>query len=160
MARKEESRSPARASDPFTGFREEMNRLVESFFGNRDWSLPSVFSGVGKGEGVISPSIDVKENDKAITLTAELPGMTEADIDLSLKDGRLTLKGEKKVEKTEDKDDVHLTERRYGSFQRSFRIPDNVDEEAVSASFDKGVLKVTLPKKAGAAKKEKKIAIK
>ena len=140
MAKKDEEKLSETPRDPFTGFREEMNRLVDTFFGDRDWSLPSVFG--GRPDGTVAVSIDVKESDKAITLTAELPGMTDKDIDLTLRNGRLTLKGEKKVEKTEDKDDVHLTERRFGSFQRTFRIPDTVDEEAVSASFDKGVLKV------------------
>ncbi|MFA7414312.1 MAG: Hsp20/alpha crystallin family protein [Rhizobium sp.] len=107
----------------------------------------------------MAPSIDVAENDGAITLTAELPGISEKDVDISIQNGILTLKGEKKFEKKDDKDDYHVIERRYGSFQRSMRLPPSVNEDAVSAKFDKGVLTVTMPKKPGTAPAERKIAI-
>ena len=105
------------------------------------------------------PNVDIKESDKAVTLTAELPGIDEKDVDLSVRDGMLTLKGEKKYEHEEEKEDIHMVERRYGSFQRSFRLPDTVNADKIDAKFDKGVLRVVMPKTAQAASPVKKIAI-
>ena len=102
---------------------------------------------------------DIGEDDKAIEISAEMPGMDEDDVDLTLSDGVLTIKGEKKAEHEEKDKNYHLTERRYGAFQRSFRLPDTVEEGKVKASFDKGVLKVLLPKTVAAKSKTKKIAI-
>lgn len=138
---------------PFAGLRKEMDQALESFFGKQN-----LLSG-SEGEKFIAPLIDVAENDSAITLTAELPGITEQDVDLSIQNGVLSLKGEKKMEKKDDKDNYHVVERRYGSFQRSMRLPSSVDEAAISARFDNGVLTVTLPKKPGTAPAERKIAI-
>jgi HSP20 family protein len=90
---------------------------------------------------------------------AELPGMDEKDVSVTLNNGILTLKGEKKSEREEKKDDYHLMERSYGSFQRSFQVSDTVDGEKVRAAFEKGVLKVTLPKRPEAMKAEKRIPI-
>ncbi len=141
------------SDSPFADLRKEMDQALESFFGKR-----SLLSGA-EGEKFIAPSIDIAENDNAITLTAELPGINEQDVDLSIQNGVLTLKGEKKMEKKDDKDNYHVVERRYGSFQRSMRLPATVDEAAVSAKFENGVLTVTLPKKPGTAPVERKIAI-
>lgn len=141
------------SDNPFADLRKEMDQALESFFGKR--GLP----GEAAGEKFMAPSIDVAENESAITLTAELPGISEEDVDLSIHNGVLTLKGEKKMEKKDDKDNYHVVERRYGSFQRSMRLPSSVDEAAVAAKFDKGVLTVTMPKKPGTAPVERKIAI-
>jgi HSP20 family protein len=103
------------------------------------------------------PSVDVTEDDKAITVTAELPGLTEKDVEVTLQDGMLTLKGEKREEKTDA--EAHVTERHYGRFQRSFRLPDGVDEAAITANVDKGVLKVVAPKNPKAAPKGRSIPI-
>ncbi|HLV83146.1 MAG TPA: Hsp20/alpha crystallin family protein [Devosia sp.] len=139
---------------PFVEFRKEMDSALESFFGRHTSKTD------GKGfDKFLSPSIDVVENDTAIVLTAELPGMTEQDFDLSTQSGMLLLRGEKKMEKKDDKDDFHLVERRYGRFERTMPVPPNVDEEAISAKFDKGVLTVTMPKKPGTKPAERKIAI-
>lgn len=142
---------------PITSLRREMDRLFDDFLGGSfftptRWALPEL-------QGDLTPEIDVKENGKEMVLTAELPGMDEKDIELSVSDGVLTLKGEKKMEKREEKDDYRVMERRYGSFQRSFSLPDSVNQDAIKANFDKGVLKVTMPKKAEAKKAEKKIKI-
>ncbi len=95
--------------------------------------------------GAISPAIDVNETDTSIELTAELPGLGEDDVELEIKDHRLTLSGQKKV--THDsKGDVRISERSYGSFSRSMALPDSVDTENVTAEFEKGVLRVNLPK--------------
>ncbi|MDI6838072.1 Hsp20/alpha crystallin family protein [Ciceribacter thiooxidans] len=142
------------SDNPFADFRKEMDKVFDGFFGRSN-----LLKATEKGEGFMAPSIDVAENDTAITLTAELPGISESDIDLSIQNGVLTLKGEKKFEKKDEKDDYRLIERRYGSFQRSMSLPASVDEAAVNATFDKGVLTVTMPKKPGSAPKERKIAI-
>ncbi|MDI7861517.1 Hsp20/alpha crystallin family protein [Rhizobiaceae bacterium n13] len=146
------------SDNPFRDLRKEMDQALESFFGNRG-QLGTAAGGEPMFASFRTPSVDVVENETAITLTAELPGMSEGDVDLSVHNGILTLKGEKKLEKKDDKDNYHIIERRYGSFQRSMRLPDTVDEGAINATFDKGVLKVTMPKKAGSAPAERKIAI-
>jgi HSP20 family protein len=154
MANKSPSLLPGLWSEnPFADLRKEMDQALESFFGKN--KLPSL----SEGEGFLSPSIDVSESDQSIVLTAELPGISEDDIDISIQDGVLSLKGEKKMEKKDDKDNYHVVERRYGSFQRSMRLPASVDESAVAAKFDKGVLTVTMPKKPDTAPVQRKIAI-
>jgi HSP20 family protein len=149
-------------NEPFHGFRAEMDHLFERFFGHSPMASDGgpidrldVFNG-----GSLSPDIDVRENDNVITLAAELPGMEEKDIDLTVDDGVLTLKGEKRYEHEEkEKGKAVRIERQYGSFQRSFTLPSYVDEEKVSAKFDKGVLTIELPKKPGAPKKGRSIPI-
>lgn len=144
--------------DPFGDFRKEFDRLFEDFFTGKAARLPE--TGLAKlPSGVLQPSIDIKETDKAITLTAELPGLSDKDVDVSVREGVLRLKGEKKMEETRDEEDVHVMERRYGSFQRSVNLPDRVDADAISAAFDKGVLTVTMPKKAEAGSSARKIPV-
>lgn len=106
------------------------------------------------------PAVDVVEKDGEYQITAELPGIDEKNVEVKLANGVLTVQGEKKEEKEEKKADYHLMERHYGSFQRSFRLPDGVDAENVSAAFKNGVLSITLPKSAAAKAQEKKIPIK
>ena len=147
-----------RYADPFSALRGEIDRAFEGFFGNGSFgALPRMSFGTPMGE--LSPQIDMKETDNSIVLSAELPGIDEKDVDVSLRDNVLTLKGEKKSEKTEDKEDYHMTERHYGSFQRAFRLPDSIDPDQVTAAFDKGVLTVNVPKREEAKKAERKIAI-
>lgn len=105
------------------------------------------------------PAVNVVETDKDYEITAELPGMDEKDIELKLNDGILTIKGEKSESKEEKKKDYFVSERRFGSFQRSFRVPEAVDSDNIGAHFAKGVLTVTLPKGAKPMKNERKIAI-
>ena len=90
--------------------------------------------------------MNVSETENEIRITAELPGVTEQDIDISLDDDVLTIRGEKKFERTDDKENFHFVERSYGTFQRSLRLPFPVDPEQVQASFENGVLTVTVPK--------------
>lgn len=139
------------SGNPFADFRKQMDDLMEGFFGSGGTlaarsGLPSLDM-----TGAVRPAIDIAENDEAITLTAELPGMSEDQVDLTIRNGMLTLKGEKKIEHDGDRDDVHVIERSYGSFQRSFPIPQRVDAGAIDAKFDKGVLTVTMPKRKDAA---------
>ncbi len=106
------------------------------------------------------PAVDIAESDKAYEVTADLPGMDETDVEVKLTNGNLVLKGEKQEEKEEKKKDYYVHERSFGSFERSFPLPDGVDREKIEASFKKGVLTVTLPKTAEAQRAEKKIAVK
>jgi HSP20 family protein len=102
----------------------------------------------------------VSETGVALAITAELPGMDDGDVEVTLSDDVLSIKGEKR-EESEDKDSTfHITERSYGSFQRSFRLPANIDAGRIDAGFDKGVLTVRMPRSAKAATKVKKIAVK
>jgi HSP20 family protein len=115
----------------------------------------------GFGSSATAPKIDVAEGKDAIEVTAELPGVEEKDIDLTLANGVLTIRGEKKTERDEtDKEkNWHLVERSYGSFSRTIALPYDPDSSKVEAKFDKGVLRIRLPKPAEIAKKEKKIEI-
>lgn len=92
------------------------------------------------------PAIEFAETEKSYSVTAELPGMDENDIDLTIADGVLTLSGEKKEEQERDEKGLRLSERRYGSFERRFALPADANEAKVSAVFKKGVLNITIPK--------------
>jgi HSP20 family protein len=101
-----------------------------------------------------APAVDVYEDENKIVLKADLPDMDEKAVDIQVEDGMLTIKGERKFEnETKDKN-FHRVERRYGSFSRSFALPEEVDEEKISANYNKGVLEVTVPK---SAKKPKNV---
>jgi HSP20 family protein len=147
--------APAR-HDPFSLFRSEMDRLVESFFGKGRGPF-----GGAEAElfGALSPSVEMKDDDRALTMTAELPGMTAGDVELTVRNGVLTLSGEKKRETEEKKGDMLVSERRYGSFRRAFTLPDEVDADRAEAAFRDGVLTVTLPKKPEAAAAARRIPI-
>ncbi|RWE57865.1 MAG: Hsp20/alpha crystallin family protein [Mesorhizobium sp.] len=104
--------------------------------------------------------MDLVEKTNEYEITAELPGIDEKNVDIKLANNVLTIKGEKKEEKEEKEKDYYLSERRYGSFQRSFRLPEGVNADKIDASFTKGILTVKLPKTAEAQKAEKKITVK
>ena len=150
---------------PFESLRREMDRLFDDFqLGS--WRSPfsrSLFDAEPFRRAEMSwgkaPAVDVVEKDKAYEITAELPGIAESDIDVKFSDGVLSIKGEKKEEKEEKEKDWHVSERRYGSFQRAFRVPDSIDADKIAATFKNGVLTVTLPKTPEATKKEKTIPI-
>jgi len=105
--------------------------------------------------GVWTPGVDIVENEKEIILRADLPGVDEKDIDVQVEEGTLTLKAERKFEKETKEGDYHRVERAYGSFHRSFSLPENVDADGVAATYKKGVLAVTLPKVETKAKVKK-----
>jgi HSP20 family protein len=135
-------------------------REIERTF--EDFSRRSPLAGFpGFGGGAAMPKIDVAEGKDAVEVTAELPGCNEEDIEITLNEGVLTIGGEKKTERDEtDKDkNWQVVERSYGSFSRSIPLPFTPDPAKVEAKFDKGVLRVKLPKPAELAKKEKKIEI-
>jgi len=148
------SREPER-SDPFTQLQREVDRL----FGEFSRGVPALRWPFA-GDGALSPSIDVSETDKALEVTAELPGVEEKDIDVTLSDGLLTIKAEKKSEKESKEKTYHLVERSYGAVRRTISVPFDADPSKVEARFDKGVLKVILPKPPEAAKKARSIKIK
>jgi len=166
-------RLPARRGGyvhPMQQLRDEMDRLFDGFFGHglaRSWprSLLDMdwepFRVRGEGKPLITmPQVDVHETDAAYTIEAELAGMSDKDVELVVKEDVLTLKGEKKEEKKEEKKDYLRTERSYGSFERSFVLPDGVDRDKIAATFKNGVLTITLPKTEKARKEAKTIAIK
>lgn len=135
-------------------------REIEKTFD--DFSRRSPLAGfAGFGDGATIPKIDVAEGKDAIEVTAELPGCSEKDVDVILSEGVLTIRGEKKTERdeTDKARNWHMVERSYGSFSRSIPLPFNPDSAKVEAKFDKGVLRVKLPKPAEVSKKEKKIDI-
>ena len=129
--------------DPFRDLRnlqEEVNRL---FTGN----VGRTFDDEGIARGAWSPSVDIYENKDQIVLEAELPGMDREDFDLTVENSVITLRGERRFEKKEDTDNYHRVERAYGSFTRSFTLPNTVSGEGASADYRNGVLRVTLPKR-------------
>jgi len=150
-------RLPSRYQDPFQSFRTEMDRLFDSFLGGVP-SLTGLRQGVAEAQ--MTPTLDVKENEKEIVVKADLPGMDEKDINLTIHNGVLSLRGEKKSEHTDQRDAYHVMERSYGSFQRSIRLPETVDDDKAEARFDKGVLTITLPKRPETIGAQKKIEIK
>lgn len=152
-----------RDKEPVGGFRQqmeslhsEMDRLFEEML-NDPWS-GSLFAQPAHRE-MVMPDIDEIEDDKAFHVTVELPGMDEKDVDITLTDRRLTIRGKKKQE-TEEKDkDYYRRERNYGAFRRTIELPGDVDESKIEASFKKGVLSIELPKSAEAQEKVKHISV-
>jgi HSP20 family protein len=151
---------------PFESLRREVDRLFEDF-DRGSWLSPfrrSVFDMEpfwGRETRIATaPAVDIVEKDNAYEVTAELPGMDEKNIEVKLDNGGLTIKGEKREEKEEKQKGYHLQERRFGSFERYFAIPDGVDSDKIEANFKKGVLTVELPKKPEAQKPVKKIDVK
>ncbi len=136
-------------------FRQEMDRLFEDFFG-RGFGLSPFWS--EDLESAFSPRVDVVESDKEIHVSAELPGIDQKDIELSLDNDVLVIRGEKKSESEHRDRHTYRAERTYGTFSRAVRLPAEVDADKVDATFKNGVLTVTLPKTAVTV--SKKIAIK
>ena len=145
-----------RGEDPFSQMQREIGRVVEDAFRG----MPALRAGLGAGPGAgFAPSLDVKETPQGLELTAELPGVKEEEIHLSMEGETLTLRGEKREEKTSEEGGVHLQERSFGRFQRSLRLPFAPDPAAVTARFENGVLHVTLPRPAQAQVKDNRIPI-
>jgi HSP20 family protein len=106
-----------------------------------------------------TPAVDVYEDEHKVTLKIEVPGIDEKDIDVRLENNTLTVHGERKIEKEEKEENYRRVERQYGSFTRTFTLPQTVDSENVTASYDKGVLNISLPKKAEAKPKQIKVNV-
>jgi HSP20 family protein len=137
---------------PFDLLQSEIGRVFDSFNGFNTW--PATFT-----DRFFSPSMEVTETDSVIEVSTELPGMDEKDVEISVADGVLTIRGEKKLEKDEKKKNYRLVERSYGSFERSVALPQGVDAAKVKAAMTKGVLKVEIPKPAAAKGQQVKIAV-
>jgi HSP20 family protein len=150
--------------DAWQSMRTEMERLFDRFgFGMpalRRWFDPESSFRSGMTMSMPNPAIDIAEDDTGYKLTAELPGMTEKDIEITVNDDMLTLKGEKKQEAEHKEKNYTMSERSYGAFQRSFWLPESVDRSKIDASFAKGILTVSLPKSAATAVQSKKIEVK
>lgn len=154
------------ASETWRSLRTEMDRLFDRFAGG--WGMPSFgrmfdMAPALRNEStftVPTPAVDITEADGAYKLTAELPGLTEKDIEVQVAGDVLTLKGEKREEKEQKEKSFHLSERSYGSFQRSFSLPEGVDRDKVTAEFAKGVLTITMPKTEKAVEQKKTIEVK
>jgi HSP20 family protein len=168
---KQETAAPAtrRTSlwEPLEALHKEVDHLFDEFTRGLGWRAPrrrhfevEPLLRYETSFGVSAPVVDVVEKEKEYQISAELPGLEEKDVEVSVADDMLTIKGEKKEEKEEKAKNYYLSERRYGAFQRSFQLPPGVDAEKIEAKFQKGVLTVTLPKTPEAQKKEKKIEIK
>ncbi len=151
---------------PFGSLRREIDRLFEDFEGDF-WRRPfrrSIFDvePFWRRESTwgAAPTVDIVEKNDAYEVMAELPGMEEKDIDVKLANSVLTIRGEKQEEKEEKRKDYHLHERRFGSFERSFAVPEGVDTDKIEANFKNGILTLRLPKRPEAIKCEKKIEVK
>jgi HSP20 family protein len=141
-----------------TGFFSDFERSIDDFFG-RFLGGSVMPIGIGTREGTFSPRMDIKETKGALTVTAELPGMDQKEIDVSFHDGVLTISGEKHVGNEEKGTDYHFVERSYGCFSRSVTLPDTVETEKIEAAYKDGVLTVTMPKTAKAMEHSKRIPI-
>jgi|SRR5208283_997330 len=141
--------------DPFREFvtiQDRMNRLFRDSYApeGQDQSLTST---------AFAPPVDVYEDEHNVTLKIEVPGIDEKDIDVRIENNTLTVHGERKFEKEEKEENYRRVERQYGSFTRTFTLPNTVDQESVKADYDKGVLKITLAKKAEAKPKQIKVNV-
>ena len=143
---------PWRPFGELSSFRKEMDRLWDRFGG--ETPLARTF-----GE-VWSPSVDISETKDSLVVKADLPGLVAKDVNVSIAGDVLTIKGEKKAEEEEKDEHYHCVERYSGSFQRVFQLPSGVKSDQIEATFDKGVLKVTLPKVEEAKKKEIEVKVK
>jgi len=141
--------------DPFREFstlQDRMNRLFRESYGpeGREESLTTTS---------FAPPVDVYEDEHNVSLKIEVPGIDEKDIDVRIENNVLTVHGERKFEKEEKEENFRRVERQYGSFTRTFTLPTTVDAEKVSAHYDKGILKIALPKKAEAKPKQIKVNV-
>ena len=134
----------AGSADPFLALHREMNRLFDDAL--RGGVAQAGSQAGSAGGALLAPHMDVTETDKDVRLQAELPGVSEKDIEVSLNDDVLTIRAEKQQERREERQGVHVSERSFGTFQRSLRLPFPVSQDQVQATFENGVLSVTLPK--------------
>ena len=132
---------------------EQMNRLL-----NVSWNHD--LAGEDIREGLWQPSVDIFETEDSIVIKAELPDVDQKDIEVRIEDNTLTLKGERKHGGEVKKENYHRIERYFGSFQRSFSLPTNIQQDNVSATCDKGILTITLPKKDDVKPKQIKVEVK
>ena len=154
---------PAPAQHPFRSLRDQIDRLMDEFdrglFPAR-WMEMTPFSKLTSDIRGLVPAIDMIDEEKAYRVTAELPGLSGKDIEVAKDGDLLTIKGEKKEEHEEREKGYFLSERHFGSVERSLRLPDGIDDSKIEAKFENGVLTVILPKTPEAVSKPKKIGVK
>jgi HSP20 family protein len=138
--------------DAFLGAQEDLNRLFR-----RSWLRPAEGNGSIPEGGVWAPAVDIYETGETFTVEAELPGIDPKDIDVAVDEGVLSLRGERKLEREVKEENYYRVERAYGVFQRAVRLPSDIDAEKVTAAYDNGVLRVTIPK--SQPKKPKSITV-
>jgi HSP20 family protein len=144
--------------DPFSSFRSEIDRLFDDFFAPVTGEGRN-FAAAGQPAALLRPNIDVDETDQAYRVSAELPGLTEKDVEINLRDNTLTISGEKRSEHQEEKGGRRYAERTFGRFERTIPFPAEVDADRVDAVFRNGVLTVTLPKNEKAQDKTRRIEV-
>lgn len=144
--------------DPFSLISRDFDRVIGSIFGDRSAAAKAFADTSETAKNVLSPRIDIHETDDHIELAAELPGVEQDDVDVSVLEGVLTITGEKKSTR-ESNEGARIVERSFGSFKRSFRLNDTIDADNITASFKNGVLLLTLPKVAEQKPEPRKIAV-
>jgi len=147
---------PGREVSPFgdlLGIQDEINRLFDVTLGRRPFERMGLF------ESEWAPAVDILEDENKIVVKAELPGMTEKDIDVSILGDTLTIKGEKKKEEEKKEKHYHRLERTYGAFHRTVTLPSSVASEKTKASFKNGILEIEMPKKEEAKPKQIKVDV-
>ena len=130
----------------------DMDKMISNVFEN-DWNFPV------RSKTNWSPPVDVKETDDSFTLTADIPGLTKKEVNVNVSDGIVSISGERKFENEKENDNYHYRERQYGSFLRTFNLPETVNEEKITANFKNGILSIELPKQEVALPKERQIKI-
>ena len=143
-------------ANPLVSLQRDINHVFEDFWNK----VENGWSGRFDAVGMFGPSTDVTETDKSVEVSVELPGMTQDDIDISLSNDAMTIRGEKKIEHEEKRKGVYMSERSYGSFYRTVPLPAGVDADKADATFKNGVLTVSLPKTPEAQAKIKHIPVK
>ncbi len=131
---------------------DDMDKMINNVFEN-DWNFPV------RSKTNWSTAVDVKESGNSFTLTADIPGLTKKEVKVNITDGILSISGERKFEDEKESGNYHYRERRYGSFSRTFNLPETVNEEDISASFKNGILSIELPKHEVVLPKEREIKI-
>lgn len=148
---------------PMARMHREVDRLFEDLFrgfGIPDWHMGSPMFPAGSGVGaLLRPQLDIAENEKGYTVTVEVPGVDRDDVDVSVDDGALLIRGEKRQSSEDESGDYHAIERSYGRFQRVLDLPDDADEENISARFKDGVLTVHVPRSASAGRRGRRIEV-
>ena len=162
VARSEGQRQPARMNNPLFDLRNEIDTLFDRFFSG---SLFGPFGGLPDAQplrqrfGGMMPKVDVSETEREIQIVAELPGLKQEDVELTVEEDLLTIRGQTGESREERDKQYHLTERSYGRFERSFRLPETVDRDRITANFENGLLTITLPKSERPQSSAKRIEI-
>ncbi|HIE11661.1 MAG TPA: Hsp20/alpha crystallin family protein [Kiritimatiellae bacterium] len=151
----------SREGNPFLSLQREIDRLFDEFF--QDFGALTRWPSLrrrGRTWDAMVPNVDVSETDKEVEVKADLPGLDQKDIEVTLDENILTIRGERKDEREERRRDYYLMERAYGSFERTIPLPSNIDPDRISARFLNGVLTVRIPKTDQEARRGKRIPVK